>query len=138
MLRPLALTLLCAAACGAPAADATFIVELIHAESVAQVDSVPAPRVAVREGHVHVEAHVGLGATGYALVPTGTVRDGVVDVLVTPRMPEGMAGLTVLTRYAYRLTTPVLAPGEYLIRVRHADPAGGASRLALEQRVRVD
>lgn len=132
------LALVAMAGCTTPAPGQEFEIEVLGAESAAQIDSMPEPVLAVVAGRLQVTGFIGLGATGYELVPSGSTGGGVVELLVTPRMPEEMAGLTVLTRYAYRLTTPTLPPGAYTVRLRYADPGGGAPRLVLEGRIRVD
>lgn len=126
-------------ACATAAApDSVFRVEIVRAESVDQIDSVPEPTLTVAERRLVVEGHIGLGATGYELIPSGMVEHEVIDLLLTPRMPEEMAGLTVLTRYAYRLTTGVLQPGSYAVRLRHAREGGGDPVVVFEGRVVVE
>jgi len=119
--------------CGGPAApDPDFGLELLRSEATDQVDSLPTPRVEVGTGRVIIEAVFGLGGSGYTLAPTGTVEEGVVDMLVTARLPSETMGLTVLTRYAYRLTSPPLAPGTYRIRLSQGIEAEGAPEVVLD------
>lgn len=115
-----------------------FRVEIIRAESVEQIDSVPAPTLTIAEHRLRVHGFIGLGATGYELVPSGMVEHEVIELLITPRMPEAMAGLTVLTRYEYRLTTGMLAPGSYAVRLRYAQDGEGDPVVAFEGRITVE
>lgn len=130
------LPLVACATAGAP--EPVVRVEIIRAESVEQVDSVPAPALGILEGRLQVHGVIGLGATGYELVPSGSIEHEVIELLLTPRMPEGMAGLTVLTRYEYRLTTRVLEPGRYAVRLRHARESEGDPVVVFEGRITVD
>lgn len=126
-------------ACATAAApDPGIRVEIVRAESVEQIDSVPAPTFSIRERRLELLGSIGLGATGYELIPSGVVEHGVIELLITPRMPEEMAGLTVLTRYEYRLTTGVLEPGSYAVRLRHARNGGGDPVVAFEGRITVE
>lgn len=126
-------------ACATAAApDFSVRVEVIRAESVEQIDSVPAPTLTIAGRRLQVHGFIGLGATGYELVPTGMVEHEVIELLITPRMPEEMAGLTVLTRYEYRLTTGMLDPGSYAVRLRHARDGGGDPAVAFEGRIVVE
>lgn len=130
------LPLLACATAAAP--ESGLRVEILRAESVEQVDSVPGPVLTIAERRLQVHGFIGLGATGYELIPSGMVEHEVIDLLLTPRMPEEMAGLTVLTRYAYRLTTGVLQPGSYAVRLRHAREGGGDPVVVFEGRVVVE
>lgn len=133
------LCLLALMACATAAApDASFRVEILRAEAAEQIDTVPAATVTVSERRLQVHAFIGLGATGYELVPSGTVEHEVIDLLITARMPGDMAGLTVLTRYEYRLTTGLLARGSYAVRLRHARDGNGQPTLAFEGRITVE
>lgn len=112
--------------------------DVLRADAVEQIDSLPAPTLRVEDRRLLVHGYIGLGATGYELVPSAAVEQGVIDLTITPRMPEGMAGLTVLTRYEYRLTTGALASGSYVVRVHHAREGGGNPTLAFEGSITVD
>lgn len=126
-------------ACATAAApDSSFRLEVIRAESVEQIDSVPAPTLTIAERRLQVRGFIGLGATGYELIPTGRVEHEVIELLITPQMPEEMAGLTVLTRYEYRLTTGLLEPGSYAVRLRHARDGDADPVLAFEGRIIVE
>ncbi len=116
-----------------PAAPPLFTLDLLGTTAVAQLDSLPAPVVEVRDGRVVVQAQFGLGATGYELTPHGTIEDGVIDLLVAAEMSAEMAGLQVLTAYAYRLATPALEPGTWTLRLHHAVADEGDPEFILEQ-----
>lgn len=133
------LCLLPLVACATAAApDPGFRVEIVRAESVEQIDSVPAPTLTIAERRLQVHGFIGLGATGYDLVPSGMVEQEVIEVLITPRMPEEMAGLSVLTRYEYRLTTGTLEPGSYAVHLRYAREGDGDPVVAFEGRIIVE
>jgi hypothetical protein len=126
-------------ACATAAApEPGFRVEVIRTESVEQIDSIPVPTLTIADRRLQVLGSIGLGATGYELVPSGMVEHGVIELLITPRMPEEMAGLTVLTRYEYRLTTGTLAPGSYAVRLRYAREGDGDPVVAFEGRITVE
>lgn len=123
-------------ACAVPAtSESPFTLDLIGAASVASFDSLPEPRIEVTEGRVRIHAHFGLGATGYRLLPFGTIEEGVVDLLVTAELPGDTMGLTVLTDYYYVVTTAVLDPGTWRVRVHQAIAEEGNPELLLEQEV---
>lgn len=130
------LPLLACATAAAP--DPGIRVEFVRAESVEQIDSVPAPAISIIDRRLEVHGYIGLGATGYELVPSGTVEHEVIELLITPRMPEEMAGLTVLTRYEYRLMTGALEPGSYAVRLRYARVGDGDPVVAFEGRITVE
>jgi hypothetical protein len=130
------LPLLACATAAAP--ESSFRAEVIRAESVEQIDSVPAPTLTIVERRLQVHGFIGLGATGYELVPSGMVEHEVIELLITPRMPEEMAGLTVLTRYEYRLMTGMLEPGSYAVRLRYARDGDGDPVVAFEGRITVE
>ncbi|HEX9897678.1 MAG TPA: hypothetical protein VGC81_00545 [Candidatus Methylomirabilis sp.] len=122
----------CADQAGAPP---LLSLDRLGMTAVTQLDSLPTPVVEVRDGRVVIQAHFGLGATGYALTPHGTIEDGVIDLVVAAEMPAEMAGLQVLTAYAYRLATPVLEPGTWSLRLHHAVADEGDPEFILEQAV---
>ncbi len=126
-------------ACATAAAPGPgFRVEIVRAESVEQIDSVPVPMLTVSERRLELHGHIGLGSTGYELIPSGMVEHELIELLITPRMPEEMAGLTVLTRYEYRLTTGALEPGSYAVRLRHARDGDGEPVVVFEGRITVE
>ena len=102
---------------------------------MASFDSLPEPRIEVAEGRIRIHAHFGLGATGYRLAPFGSIEEGVVDLLVSAELPGDMMGLAVLTDYAWVVTTAVLDPGTWRVRVHQAIAAEGDPEFLLEQDV---
>jgi hypothetical protein len=138
MPKPFASPMLLALMLGCPAPPATpqFELELLGTASVAGFDSLPEPEVTEVVGRrVTIHASFGLGATGYELVPSGTIGDGVVDMLVVARMPAEAMGLQVLTVYAYRLATPRLEPGTWTVRLHQVLDGEGDPEFLLEQQV---
>lgn len=125
----------CAASAGGPP---EFTLEMLGTASVATLDSLPEPVVTEVVGRrVAIQAHFGLGATGYELVPSGTIGDGVVDILVVAKMPADVMGAQVLTTYAYKLTTPPLEPGSWTVRLHQVMEGEGDPEFLLEQQVLV-
>ena len=102
---------------------------------MASFDSLPEPRIEVTEGKIRIHAHFGLGATGYRLTPFGTVEEGVVDLLVSAELPSDVMGLAVLTDYSYVVTTAVLDPGIWRVRVHQAIAEEGDPEFLLDQDV---
>lgn len=126
------------AACG-PAAEGemTFTVEVFETVPATQVDTLAPPTMQVLDGRVAVDAVMGLGGAGYQLTATGSVADGVVDILVTARMPEEVIGASVLTTYGYRVTSERLPSGRYRVVLRHGLEGGGTPEVVGEQEVEV-
>jgi len=135
----LALLILPVLGCAAPAdAEPLFTLELLSTDPAEQVDSLPPPRVEVSEGRLQVTAVFGLGAAGYVLTPVGTVTEGMIDLVVTARMPEETMGLTVLTTYTYRVTSDRLPAGGYRVRLRHAMDGMGAPETVVEETISIE
>lgn len=112
--------------------DPTFALEVVRTAAVAQVDSLPAPVVGLEDARVVLRGAFGLGSSGYLLTASGSVEDNVVDITVHARMPDGMAGATVLTAYEYRVTSSPLPAGTYLVRVRQAMDDEGPAEVVFE------
>lgn len=110
---------------------------LIGTEAAEEIETIVEPHVGSAAGRIDVHGYIGLGQTGYDLVPTATAEQGVLDILITPRLPEEMMGLMVLTRYEYQLRVSNLAAGEYTVRIRYAVREGEEAAVAFEGRVRV-
>lgn len=124
--------------CG-PAAneEMPFDVEVFETAPATQVDTLAPPAMQVLDRRVAVDAVMGLGGAGYQLSATGSVADGVIEILVTARLPEDVMGATVLTTYGYRVTSGRLSSGRYRVVLRHAMEGGGTPELVGEQEVEV-
>lgn len=125
-------------ACATPRpAEPEVNLTLVGATSVESIETITPPHVGGIPGGIDAHGYVGLGQTGYDLVPAVTVEHEVVEILITPRLPEDVMGLMVLTQYEYQLRVTNLAAGEYAVRIRYAVREGEEPAVAYEGRVRV-
>jgi len=106
--------------------------EVLSAEPVEQVDSLPAPTARVEGGRLVLEAVFGLGSAGYLLTADGGREEDRIEVTVHARMPEGTTGASVLTAYRYRVTSGVLPAGSWTVRLRQAMDDEGAPEVVFE------
>lgn len=131
----LAGALLACATTPPPAIEASLT--LVGTESVEEIETIVPPHVGGAEGRIDVHGYIGLGQTGYDLVPAVTATDAVLEIVISPRLPEEMMGLMVLTRYEYQLRVSNVPAGEYAVRIRYAVREGEDAVVAYDGRVSV-